>query len=161
MSNDHNIAGGSELDALLQTLSVKIERNILRSALRAGANVLKEEAKTNVPIESGDLRKSVRISTRAKRGVVTASLRAGDAKAFYWHFVEFGTAAHHIKSKNGRALSFAGVLAGFINHPGARAKPFLRPALDAKADQALEAVGMQIRKRLTLEGINTLAPEAD
>ena len=159
MSNERNISGGRELDAFLQTLAVKVEKNIMRSALRAGANVFKDEAKANVPVDLGDLRRSIRVTTGAKGGQVTASVKAGNKKAFYWRFVEFGTAAHKIAPKNGRALAIGGKVVRAVNHPGARAKPFLRPALDAKAEMALRAIGVQIRARLTKEGINTPAIE--
>ncbi len=158
--SDSSITGGRELDAFLQTLSVKVEKNIMRSALRAGANVFKDDVKANIPVESGDLRATVRVSTQAKSGTVTASLKVGGKKAFYWHFVEFGTAAHRIGPKNAKALALSGVVVGFVHHPGARPKPFMRPAFDNKAGAAIDAVATQIRARLTLEGINAPAPEA-
>lgn len=158
MSNE-SIVGGRELDAFLQSLPVKVEKNILRSALRAGVNEFKDAAKANIRDQSGDLRRSVRVSTRVKGGTVSASLKAGNEKAWYWHFVEFGTAAHRIGPKNAKALALAGVVVNFVNHPGARAKPFMRPAFDLKAGAALEAVAAQIRARLTAEGINAAAPE--
>jgi HK97 gp10 family phage protein len=161
MSDNRSVVGGKELDAFLQSLPVKIERNIMRSALRQGANVFKAEAKANVPVEDGPLRDSIRVTTSARGGVVTSSVKAGNARAFYWRFVEFGTAAHVIKGKYGGALAIAGYFMRSVNHPGAKAKPFLRPAFDAKADAALAAVGNQIRKRLTTEGINTPAVEVE
>lgn len=42
-----------------------------------------------------------------------------------------------------------------VHHPGAQPKPFMRPAIDEKQGEAIRAVGEQIRKRLTKEGINT------
>jgi HK97 gp10 family phage protein len=161
VSDNRNITGGRELDAFLQTLSVKVEKNIMRSALRQGANAIKDEAKANVPVHLGELRKSIRVTTSAKGGRVSASVKAGNRKAFYWHFVEFGTAAHNIAGKKGGSLMFGGHFARSVHHPGAVAKPFMRPALDAKADAALAAVAAQIRKRLTAEGINTPAPEGE
>lgn len=160
MASFINIKGGEELAKALQQLPVKIEKNILRSALRAGANVIKNEAKSNVPVDDGDLKRSLKVSVDAKRGRVTAKVKAGNKKVFYTHFVEFGTAAHIIKPK-GRitakkgALSFNGVFVNSVNHPGARAKPFMRPALDAKANEAIVATGNKIKQRLTAVGINT------
>jgi len=159
VSDDRNITGGAELDAFLQSLPAKLEKNIMRSALRAGAKVFREEARANVPVALGALKKSVRISTGSKGGQVTASVKAGDKKAWYWRFVEFGTAAHVIAPEEAGALAVGGLVREKIEHPGATAKPFMRPALDAKADEAIAAVTAQIRKRLTAEGINTPAPE--
>ncbi|MRV72568.1 hypothetical protein GJ700_12705 [Duganella sp. FT92W] len=161
MSDDLAITGGRELDAFLQSLPAKVEKNIMRAALRAGANVLKDEAKANVPVQLGALRKSVRVTTGSKAGVVTASVKAGGPKAWYWRFVEYGTAPHHIGPKNARALALAGVVVRGVEHPGARPQPFMRPALDAKGSAVIEAVAAKIRDRLTAAGINTAAPETE
>lgn len=153
MANE-NIKGGKELQAFLNTLAPKIEQNIMRGALRAGAKVIAEEAKQNVSVKSGDLRDSIRVGTKAKRGQVTATVKAGNKKAYYTRFIEFGTAAHEIKPKDAKSLFFAGMFGDLIAHPGNRAKPFMRPALDSKSNEAIEEVGKMISKRLTKEGIN-------
>jgi HK97 gp10 family phage protein len=153
-----NIKGGAELQQFLNQLPAKVERNIMRSALRAGAKVIEQEAMSNLfdagAIDSGDLARSLRVETEARRGRVKASVKAGDRKAWYWRFVEFGTAAHTIKGKNGKRLYFDGIFARSVVHPGARAKPFMRPALDSKHAEAIRAVGRKIGQRLTKHGIN-------
>lgn len=156
---DEAITGGRELDAFLQQLPAKVERNIMRAALRAGANQFKAAAKGGVPVADGDLLRSIRVTTRTKNGTIYASLKAGGKKAPHWHWVEFGTAAHKIKAKPQHALSFGTVTVREVDHPGARAKPFMRPAFDTAARSAVAAVAAKIRERLTKAGINTGAPE--
>lgn len=158
---DQSIIGGRELDAAMASLSIKVEKNILRSALRAGANQYKEEVKANIPVDSGDLRRSVRVSARSKGGRVTASVKIGNKKAWYARLVEFGTKAHKIAPKGGGGLLIGGNIVGAVDHPGARPQPFARPAFDSKATEAIAAVAAQIRKRLTKEGINAPAPEGE
>lgn len=153
MATYQNIKGGKELQDLLSTLPASLEKNILRGALRSGAKEILAEAKLNVPVKSGDLRDSLRISTKSKNGIVYANVKAGNKKAFYSRFVEFGTAAHNISASKG-FLSFGGIFAKSVNHPGITAKPFMRPAVDSKSGQAIEAVKEYIRKRLTKEGLN-------
>lgn len=157
---DTVLKGGKELQAFLDKLPAKIERNIMRSALRAGAKIIADEAKLNVPVRDGDLRNSIRVTTRARKGQVSASAKAGSKKAWYWRFVEFGTAAHTIKSSTGASLFFNGGAYKTVRHPGARARPFMRPAMDSRADDAIRAVGMKIKERLTQYGINN-APALD
>jgi len=156
---DESISGGRELDAFLQQLPVKVERNILRAALRAGANEFKDEAKLRVPVDEGDLRASIRVTTTSKRGTVYAKLKAGGKRAPHANLVEFGTAAHKILAKPGHALSFNGVAVREVNHPGAKAQPFMRPAADSRPPQAVAAIAAKIRERLTKENISTPAPE--
>lgn len=159
MTDDRVIIGGRELDAMLQQLPVKIERNILRAAMRAGANEFKKAARDGVPVADGVLRASIRVTTRTKKGTVYASLKAGGRRAPHWHWVEFGTAAHKIKAKRDHALSFGGTTVREVDHPGARAQPFMRPAFDSAAAAAIAAAAAKIRERLTLAGINVPAPE--
>lgn len=150
------IAGGRELYDQLQQLPAKIERNVLRGGLRAGALVLKQEAARLAPVEAGGphpgaLRDSVRVSVRAVRDKVLATVRAGNDTAFYAHFVEFGTAAHEERPKGAKSLFFAGINRTVVEHPGAKPKPFMRPALDAKAQSAIDAVADYVRARLPRE----------
>jgi HK97 gp10 family phage protein len=148
-----NIKGGKEIFELLQTLPAKLEQNIMRGALRAGAKVILEEAKRNVPVSSGDLRDSLRVSTNSKKGRVTASVKAGNKKVYYTRFIEMGVAAHTITSKTGY-LSFLGNAYKSVEHPGIQPKPFLRPAFDTKQKEAIEAIGLHIGKRLNKQGLN-------
>lgn len=157
--DDEVIVGGRELANFLQQLPVKVEKNILRAALRAGGIVFREEARDNVPVEDGDLKASIRVTTRMKRGTIYASVKAGGRRAPHWHWVEFGTKPHKIKAKKQAALAFGGKIARTVDHPGARPKPYMRPALDAKSSAAIAAVAAKIRERLTKEGINVPAPE--
>jgi HK97 gp10 family phage protein len=160
---DFKITGGKELAQALEQLPTKIQRNIMRSALAAGAKVIMREAKQNTPVMFGDLKDSLRVSTRLRGMKATADVKAGNTDAWYGHFIEFGTAAHTIKPKNRGNLKFRGangqaVYSNGVNHPGIKAKPFMRPALDSKAKEAIIATGNKIRQRLTKQGINSPAP---
>lgn len=149
--SDFQITGLVELNALLQTLPAKIEGNVMRSAMRAGQKVMLEAAKSNIPVKSGALRDSLKIKTSSRRGKVSATLVAGGKKAYYAHMVEFGTAQHFIKPKRARSLFFAGLAREVVDHPGARPSPFMRPAFDSSAPQALTAVREYIATRLPRE----------
>jgi HK97 gp10 family phage protein len=156
---DEAIIGGRELDAFLQQLPVKVERNIMRAAMRAGANEFKKGAQDAAPVDDGDLRASIRVTTKSRGGTVYASVKAGGKKAPHWHWVEFGTAAHKIKAKPGHALEVSGTAVREVDHPGARSHPFMRPTFDSRAAAAIAATAAKIRQRLTKEGINVPAPE--
>lgn len=157
------IEGGRELDALLQQLAPNVEKNIMRAALRAGAAVFREEARRklqqNGSVISGLLSKGMRVTTDGRRGNVNASLKASGKHKHIAHWVEYGTAPHRIKAKRKKALSIGGRAVEDVAHPGARDKPFMRPAFDEHADAAIRAVTDKVRERLTLEGLRTPAPE--
>jgi len=151
MANELHVSGLSELDRLLKELPAKIEGNIMRGAVRAGAKVMETRAKELVPVDDGDLRDSIKVSTKSKRGKVSATVRAGGKKAFYAHMVEFGTARHFIKPKKRKSLFFAGIAREVVDHPGTSPKPFMRPALDNSQREAVDAAAAYIRARLAKE----------
>jgi hypothetical protein len=188
-----HVKGLSDLQRFLDTLPAKMEQNVLRSALRQGANVIMAEAKQRVSVVSGKLRDSIRVSVSARRGKVTHQCARVPARrrrrcarrgAAGWRSTtttpstrrgsSTGTAAHFIGVKYAKALVLrpnvrassgfakrlmrAGVLVEGVHHPGARPRPFLRPAMDTKAQEALVAVGNAIKARLAVKhGLDTSA----
>jgi len=160
--DDIRVKGLSELQAFLDKLPQKIETNIMRGALRAGAKPVLEAAKQNAPmgepsdtnkrkynLYSGALRDSLRLSARIDRrnGQVVARIVVGGkskktgADVFYPLMVEYGTKPHKI---------------GSGDHPGVMPKPFMRPALDSEANAAVVAAGEYIKRRLaTKHGLDT------
>lgn len=158
-SRDESIVGGRELDRLLQTLPVKAERNILRGALRAGAVVVRDEIRQRAPVDSGALRDSIRVTSRVRKGTVSASAKVGNRDAWYAHLVEFGTRPHVIlPRRQGGSMQFGGVRTRLVNHPGTQGRPFVRPAGDAATPKALAEVTKYVRKRLTRAGLNAPDP---
>lgn len=172
MSDLVHVKGLSELQKFLDQLPAKVERNVLRGALRAAAKeVLLPQARANINSDSGELAKSLRVSVRAKRGTVTASVKSD---LFYARFVEYGTRQHWVSVKpearpsritrRGRRAFSIGTLnemaargslvigSAFVGasvaHPGARPHPFLLPALDTQAHAVLLRVGDYIKTRL-------------
>lgn len=151
MVSELHVSGLFELDKLLKELPAKIEGNIMRGAMRAGAKVFADRAKELVPVKSGQLRDSIKVRTKSRRGRVSATVRAGGKEAFYAHMVEFGTARHFIKPRKRKSLFFAGLAREVVDHPGASPKPFMRPALDGGQVEAVNAAADYIRKRLAKE----------
>jgi HK97 gp10 family phage protein len=154
MANEFDITGLADLQAQLDMLAPNIEKKLMRGALRAGQKITLDRAKQGIHSIDGDLANSLRISTSVRGGLVKATVKAGNAKAFYARWVEFGTAAHIIRAKNGKAISLGGHEYASLQHPGAKAHPFMRPALDAAAvnnSEAFTAVGAYLGQRITKE----------
>lgn len=163
-----HVKGLSELSKFLQQLPEKMRANVMRGALRAGAKEIEAQAKALVPVDSGRLRDSIRVTTKRMDGGVMAIVRAGGrsgkktvlqaksgrqfaghAVAYYAQWVEFGTAAHQIAATDAKhPVFFGGMFAQKIDHPGAKPHPFMRPALDSRAQAAVVAAAEYIKKRL-------------
>jgi HK97 gp10 family phage protein len=138
--------------ANLEKLKFKDQKNLIRGAARAAAKPILDDARQNVPVESGALRDSIRISTGfdRKTGEVIASIKAGGktskGDAYYAHMVEYGTNRHLIKGP----VLIGGRLFLNIDHPGTSAQPFMRPAFDKAGQASVDAYSDYIKKRLPI-----------
>jgi HK97 gp10 family phage protein len=141
---EFKIKGGKELQALMQQLPVEVETKILRNGLAAGANVIRDEAKQLIRRRSGETAEAIKTvrSTDSNGGYVIAKVAVARSRRFIANFLEFGVAAHQIWAKSKMSLVINGVPIGKqVWHPGFAPMPFMRPALDAKAGEAVQAVG--------------------
>lgn len=147
MSEVH-VKGLAELQKFLDQLPAKMEANVMRGALRAGMKEVLPAAKQNIHSVSGKLARGLEISTSTRRGVAKASIKAKGKHDYIAKWVEFGTAAHTIAARAGGSLFIKGLFAKLAHHPGAKPKPFMRPALDQQANAAISATAEYIKKRL-------------
>lgn len=177
VSSEFSVDGLKELNAHLQDLPAKIERNILRAAVGASARFFRDKAKERVPVDTGALRNDFKVSTKAKGGVATATLTVG-SNTFYAHFIEYGTASYYSgpgkrskrrpytiqnvarsggRSKNALRFEANGstVYSEWARHPGVRPQPFMRPAFDNYNQEAITAFADYVRKRLAKEAAKT------
>lgn len=162
MSDLRHVKGLKELNGFLQQLPAKLEKNVLRGALRAGAKPVQTEAKAKVSVKTGELRDGIKVSTGGKGGRVIAKVKLTGPHAFVGPWLEYGVAAHQIKGKDGGVLSFLGIFAKSISHPGFGQKPFLRPALDTQSTAAVVAAAEYMKKRLaTKHGLDTADVEIE
>jgi HK97 gp10 family phage protein len=89
------LIGAKELDRKLMGLDAKVARKVAGKALRAGAKIALAEARSEVPVRTGALKKSIRI-TAGKNSKGFRSVRVGmsdkwyTGDEFYAAFVEFG-----------------------------------------------------------------------
>lgn len=162
MSDDTVIRGGAELQRLLETLPAKMEANILRSALRKGARVIQQDARTRVPMATGTLRDGIKIKSGLRYGTARVSVVTTGKHAYLAQWMEYGTQAHVITAGKGKVLAFlmGGHPVKSVDHPGVRPRPFMRPAIDSNSTAVVAAIAAQIRARLTKAGID-LPDEGD
>jgi HK97 gp10 family phage protein len=154
------VNGLSELAQFLDELPTKLQKNVMRGALRAGMKPVQADAKAGAAHASGQMRDGLKISTTSRGNLVTASLKATGPHGYLARFVEFGTSAHTISAKDGGALAFGGGVYQHLNHPGQKPRPFMRPALDGQASNAVVAAAEYMKDRLaTQHGLDTAGIE--
>ena len=129
-----HIKGAKELDDVLKQLPPYIAERVLKGSVMAGAEVVRKEAVEMAPIGSaprkdwkgrivqpGTLKKSIKkfsIKDSAASVSVGVGLKKG-SRGFYGRFFEFGTSKM-------------------------AARPFIRPAFDNKAQEALDVMGKKL-----------------
>lgn len=147
------VEGLAELARALRELPEKVAKNGLRVSVYAGAKVVRDEARIRAPRAAqslganqpppGTLRRSVIMKQIPELSSLTrqtffVTVRHGkkyrkqgkkgnlSQDAWYWKFLEFGTSKM-------------------------RARPFLRPALEAKRREAVQAMKDKLSERVELE----------
>lgn len=130
------VDGLKELEQALGQLPKATSKAVLRrTAIRALAPVI-ADAKTRVPVDEGDLKDSLKITTKLSKrqqrknaksvaeGKSSVQLYAGPSALPHAHLVEFGT--EHMAPQ-----------------------PYLRPAWDANKDEVLELVRTELADEIT------------
>jgi len=118
-----HIEGADELKRAMKKVGDRTSGLALRNAVEKGATVLKDEAVLRAPRKTGNLRDNIEVQAkRIQVGRVMYDIGV-TAKAWYARFIEKGTK--------------------YI-----AAKPFLRPTLDTKKEDATKAVEDELRRSL-------------
>jgi hypothetical protein len=175
-----HVKGFAELDKKLRSLPQRIQMNVVRGGVRAGAAAMRRQVLDLVPVGppnaenirlyggyEGALRDTVRVTSRVDKdaGMVKASVVAGGtvkkngADVFYAHMVEYGTVAHTIKPATKKALTpnaevdgFAGeVFAAQVEHPGTQPTYFMTRSLVLGEEAFVRATREYIATRLDKE----------
>jgi HK97 gp10 family phage protein len=150
MAKGFEFKGHKEIEDVLAALPQKFGAKVLNDTLKKSAKPLIEEAKNLVKKKSGELAKSIgSIPGRGKaRGqqISVGPRRGGRYKGYHAHLVEYGTAMRKLDKPrlvtlNGKTVT--------ITHTGSMpARPFMRPAYDAKIGAVQEEIKKEFRSIL-------------
>lgn len=135
-----SVTGVEALDRKLRAMPTKIRNRVLRQAVKAGADLVADRARELVPVDTGDLQRSIKVRAgmyrdrkfiRRPRGVVARSVIIGPGffrgDQFYGGMIEFGT----------RKMS---------------ARPFMRPAYAQTRDAVSRMLIARIKAGIEAEG---------
>lgn len=155
MNASVKIDGVDELVKNLKSILTKHNANEIRQVLKRGAMILVEEAKRRVNVnDGGRLMNSIKIMPKwskdpagvyvaprvIRRFTTKTSQKTKDNNPFYAHFTEYGTDPHNLGYK-GKYTTGKGA-----DHPGAKKSPYMRPALDSKAQQIINVMSEDLAK---------------
>lgn len=130
-----------ELRRKLGKLAASVQREALGRALMAGGEVIEAAANAKAPGPN------IHAEIDKELTPTLAAVSVGpDKRHWYYQFAETGAQPHEIGPKRRsqlKAIRFSGaqgdVFARVVSHPGAPARPFLRPAIVENEQRALEA----------------------
>lgn len=167
------IKGLKELMAFLDAFPQRLQKGAVRSALTAAARPVRDQARANAPRQTGKMAKAIKTgSPRINQdGTVRIKVRLAGEHSYLGWFHEYGVQPHFISAgdsgQSPRMLTRDGLLgdltgdaatqslkigdrfvSGAVLHPGMAPRPFLRPALDMRANEAVEAFADRVRSYL-------------
>ena len=156
------IRDAATLEKALVELGSKAGATVLRGALRDAAKPIQKRARANIQRKTGESRRNIKIKAISGKGIrsdVATVLIGGINRAAYkLKFIEKGTKKHGIpnetvgrgkaKRKNKAKVAFGGKVYSKVNHPGTKAKPFLKPAFDVEHKNALKIFSQRVYERL-------------
>ncbi len=150
-----HVEGLRELAAGLRELPKVMENKILRGALRAAAEVVANEARYRCPVRTGQLKASIRVSTRVVNGRVICYVKAGSRYTVF-RIGKKGRStkdAYKTIGANGGVDYQAAHYAFWIEFGTSKmaARPFMRPAFESKRDQAIATFTEYVQRRLAVE----------
>lgn len=144
-----NVRGLAELGQALEQMGAAIEKRVLGRAVKAAAVHVLELAKQKAPRGTGARTNSrgqsighmadslIAVQKKTKLGEVKDTVGSATHGPLL-HLLEFGTAPHR-QPRSRR------------QHPGASAKPFLRPAIDEGGGKAIEIFAEKVEAGVRIE----------
>lgn len=147
-----SVSGLRELDTALGQLSKATARNTLRRVLMRAGEPIAEEARRLAPKDTGELADSIAVSPKlinpAGAGAFAAVMRAGGSKGEAVQAMrdarrEAGSSFAEVYVGPGKAPTKADSIKRIVTEFGGknhRPQPYMRPAFDARANEALEII---------------------
>jgi HK97 gp10 family phage protein len=135
MKNTGNVSvdGMDNLLKELNKLEAKVGKKQIKRIVRKAGGVIAKKAKKKVPVDTGNLKKSIKVKAMAQSSddayALVGPTRKGKHSGRHAHLVEFGT-----RDKNGNQK----------NKP----QPFLKPAVDESADEVQKVMADELKKVL-------------
>lgn len=129
------------LEKALQELGPKLARKALRKAVKQVGEMWESEMKARVPVDSGDLKDSIKYKITAKKG------KQGEPSTMK---VSVGPAFGTTSRNEGDGSQQPGVY-GMFEEFGTKKStphPFMRPTFDATADKAVQIFVATLRADL-------------
>ena len=144
------VLGVDELGEDFAKLRKAASRDQLIDALRVAGQIIADEAQRLVTSDRVRDRIYVRDARQRKlRSGAMVEVAVSGQNYRIAHLIEFGTAAHTVKSAKVVLTNQSAFFGKVVRHPGTMARPFMRPAYDTKKIEAINAAKRVLREAIT------------
>lgn len=149
MMVDQTVAGLDQLAKMLKQLPANISRNVLRQAVSAGAQVIVKEARLKAPEYSGPEFSEKKRETHPPPGTLKRSIYKKQIR----ELSDLGRQVFFVGARHGKKSKFDAYYFRFVEFGTSRmpARPFMRPAFEAKKMEAVEAMRQYMLIRIPVE----------
>ncbi len=146
------VQGAAALRRQLERLPNNVGKKVVIQSLREGAKLIQRQAKTNVSVKSGKLKRSIRVRVAKgnKKGNYAVFIGTGAADrlfvgdTFYGAYVELGR--KRAKSQGGsRAFGVSG------SRKNISGRPFLGPAFESRQREARDLIMLRLSEGIRRE----------
>lgn len=153
MAETLNISGLKELQAALKELPDRIAKNVLRGSVAAGAAIIRNEARQRAPVYTGEVAAGHPPPGTLKRSIVQKQIKELSNATKQTFFVTVRRGKEYQKQGKKGNLSQDAYYASWVEFGNSRmsARPYLRPAFEAKKEAAIEAIRAYLEKRIPEE----------
>lgn len=133
-----NLTGFDEVSRKLRGLAPKLQKKALRTASRKAMNIVRNQARSNAPVDSGLTKRNIVTQVKSRRSTVTArvGIRGGGRdqgnNPFYWRFIELG----FWNKKAGKFI---------------RANPFMRNSLSQNTEKVTDTMAKELKTAIENE----------
>src|SRR5574337_1737435 len=153
MADLEHVAGLSELKRALEQLPKAIGRNVLRGAVNAGAGVIRKEVQAKAPVYTGSVAQGHPPPGTLKRSVYQKQIRELSSPTKQTFFVGVRKGKKYRNQGKSGNLSMDAYYASWVEFGTSKmaARPFMRPAFEAKKTSAVEVIRDYLAKRIPEE----------
>jgi len=153
MAEVRHVQGLRELQVALKALPQGIARNVLRGSVNAGATVIRKEAQSRAPVSEGPKRAGQLPAGTLKRSVYQKQVRELSSLVRQTFFVGVHKGKKYRNQGKKGNLSQDAWYARFVEFGTSKmtARPFLRPAFEARKGDAVAAIKAYLERRIPEE----------
>lgn len=153
MAEVQSVAGLKELQQALKELPDRISKNVLRGAVAAGAAIIRKEAIARAPVYTGSVAEGHPPPGTLKRSIYQKQILEYSNLTQQMFYVGVRHGKKYQKQGKKRNLSQDAYYAKWVEFGTSKmpAHPYLRPAFEAKKNDAVQSIKDYLAKRIPEE----------